>query len=147
MHQVGYDPKLASVLRNACMKDKTVIITTLNDAWAEPGSIFDLFLESFHLGNQTKMFLNHLVVITWDQKAHARCLALHKHCYQVETKGDKFTGEAFFFLGALRLPRLGEGPVTAHNHIHTSQITFINMRKSSWMLVLKGTRTSTNHTK
>ncbi|KAG5134183.1 hypothetical protein JHK82_025371 [Glycine max] len=95
-HMVGYDPKLASVLRNACMKDKTVIITTLNDAWAEPGSIFDLFLESFRLGNQTKKFLNHLVVITWDQKAHARCLALHKHCYQVETKGDNFTGEAFF---------------------------------------------------
>ncbi|KAG5013230.1 hypothetical protein AAZV13_09G131500 [Glycine max] len=94
--KVGYDPKLASVLRNACMKDKTVIITTLNDAWAEPGSIFDLFLESFRLGNQTKKFLNHLVVITWDQKAHARCLALHKHCYQVETKGDNFTGEAFF---------------------------------------------------
>lgn len=94
--KAGYDPKLQSVLRNASMKDKTVIITTLNDAWAEPGSIFDLFLESFHLGNQTKMFLNHLVVITWDQKAHARCLALHKHCYQVETKGDNFTGEAFF---------------------------------------------------
>ncbi|KAJ1390072.1 Nucleotide-diphospho-sugar transferase [Sesbania bispinosa] len=79
------------------MKHKTVIITTLNDAWAEPGSIFDLFLESFHIGgNQTQKLLNHLVVITWDQKAHARCLALHKHCYQLETKGDNFTSEAFF---------------------------------------------------
>ena len=44
MHQAGYESKLESVLRSASMKDKTVIITTLNDAWAEPGSIFDLFL-------------------------------------------------------------------------------------------------------
>ncbi|KAL2578212.1 hypothetical protein AAZX31_16G193100 [Glycine max] len=94
--KAGYESKLESVLRSASMKDKTVIITTLNDAWAKPGSIFDLFLESFRLGNQTKKFLNHLVVITLDQKAHARCLALHKHCYQLETKGDNFTGEAFF---------------------------------------------------
>ncbi|XP_027925116.1 uncharacterized protein At4g15970-like [Vigna unguiculata] len=94
--KAGYDPKLESVLRSASMKDKTVIITTLNDAWAEPGSIFDLFLESFRLGNQTEKFLKHLVVITWDQKAHARCVALHNHCYHLETKGDNFTGEAFF---------------------------------------------------
>ncbi|XP_019431396.1 PREDICTED: uncharacterized protein At4g15970-like [Lupinus angustifolius] len=91
-----YDPKLEGVLKNASMGDKTVIITTLNDAWAEPGSIFDLFLESFHIGNQTEKLLNHLVVITLDQKAHARCLALHPHCYQLETKGDNFTSEAFF---------------------------------------------------
>lgn len=79
------------------MKHKTVIITTLNDAWAEPGSIFDIFLESFHTGgNQTQKLLNHLVVVTWDQKAYARCLALHKHCYQLETQGDNFTSEAFF---------------------------------------------------
>ncbi|KAF1883035.1 hypothetical protein Lal_00003217 [Lupinus albus] len=87
---------LESVLRNASMVDKTVIITTLNDAWAEPGSIFDLFLESFHKGNQTKKLLNHLVVVTLDQKTYARCLDLHSHCFQLETKGDNFTSEAFF---------------------------------------------------
>ncbi|RDX58510.1 hypothetical protein CR513_62170 [Mucuna pruriens] len=96
MYQAVYDPKLESVLRNASMEHKTVIMTTLNNAWAEPGSIFDLFLESFRLGNQTQKLINHLVVITLDQKAHARCLALHNHCYQLETKGDNFTGEAFF---------------------------------------------------
>ncbi|KAL2334331.1 hypothetical protein Fmac_015544 [Flemingia macrophylla] len=94
--KADYDPKLDSVLGNASMKDKTVIITTLNDAWAEPGSIFELFLESFRLGKDTHKLLNHLVVITWDQKAHSRCLALHKYCYQLETKGDNFTSEAFF---------------------------------------------------
>ncbi|KAI4352033.1 hypothetical protein L6164_006322 [Bauhinia variegata] len=90
------DPNLECVLRKASMKGKTVIITTLNDAWAEPGSIFDLFLESFHIGNQTEKLLKHLVIITWDQKAYARCIALHPHCYQLETKGDNFTNEAFF---------------------------------------------------
>ncbi|KAI4347347.1 hypothetical protein L6164_008163 [Bauhinia variegata] len=92
----NYDPKLESILKNASMEQKTVIITTLNDAWAEPGSIFDLFLESFRIGNQTKKLLRHLVVITWDQPAHARCTALHPYCYLLETKGDNFTSEAFF---------------------------------------------------
>ena len=78
------------------MDDKTVIITTLNDAWAEPGSIFDVFLESFRTGNQTEKLLNHLVVIALDQKAYSRCSALHPHCYHLETKGDNFTDEAFF---------------------------------------------------
>ena len=96
MYQGYYDPKLDSVLRNASMENNTVIITTLNDAWAEPGSIFDIFLESFRVGNQTKKLLNHLVVITWDKKAYARCQALHRHCYQLETRGDNFTSEAFF---------------------------------------------------
>jgi len=96
MHQAGYESKLESVFRTASMKDKTVIITTLNDAWAKPGSVFDLFLESFRLGNETQWLLNHLVVITWDQKTNAYCLALHKHCYQVETKGANFTGEVLF---------------------------------------------------
>lgn len=95
--QEYYDPNLRSVLKKASMNQKTVIITTLNDAWAEPGSIFDLFLESFQIGgNQTQKLLNHLVVVTWDQKAHTRCLALHKYCYHLQIKGDNFTNEAFF---------------------------------------------------
>ncbi|KAK7251762.1 hypothetical protein RIF29_35246 [Crotalaria pallida] len=96
MYQGNYEAKLESVLRSASMEDKTVIITTVNNAWAEPGSIFDIFLESFRVGNQTKKLLNHLVIITWDKKAHARCIALHPHCFQIETKGSNYTNEAFF---------------------------------------------------
>nr|XP_011464448.1 PREDICTED: uncharacterized protein At4g15970-like [Fragaria vesca subsp. vesca] len=99
-----YDPlfsaksqdSLDAVLRNASMKDKTIIVTTLNDAWAEPNSIFDLFLESFRIGNNTKRLLKHLVVICLDQKAYARCVALHPHCYQLYTEGANFTSEAAF---------------------------------------------------
>jgi len=94
MHQEGdNDQKLESVLRRASMKDKTVILTTLNDAWTAPGSIFDLFLESFRIGNETEWLLNHLVVITYEQKTQERCLTVHKHCHQLISKGDNFTGE------------------------------------------------------
>ncbi|KAJ0716058.1 putative nucleotide-diphospho-sugar transferase [Helianthus annuus] len=78
------------------MDNNTVIITSLNDAWAEPESMFDLLLESFQIGNQTKRFLKHLVVVTVDQKAHARCLRLHPHCYNLNTDGMDFSEEAGF---------------------------------------------------
>ncbi|XP_008240367.1 PREDICTED: uncharacterized protein At4g15970-like [Prunus mume] len=92
----GNDHLLDAVLKNASMKDRTILVTTLNDAWAEPNSIFDLFLESFHIGSNTKWLLNHLVVICLDQKAYALCLALHPHCYELYTEGANFTSEASF---------------------------------------------------
>lgn len=92
----GNDHLLDAVLKNASMKDRTILVTTLNDAWAEPNSIFDLFLESFHIGSNTKWLLNHLVVICLDQKAYARCLASHPHCYELYTEGANFTSEASF---------------------------------------------------
>ncbi|XP_034215239.1 uncharacterized protein At4g15970-like isoform X1 [Prunus dulcis] len=92
----GNEHLLDAVLKNASMKDRTILVTTLNDAWAEPNSIFDLFLESFHIGSNTKWLLNHLVVICLDQKAYARCLALHPHCYELYTQGANFTSEASF---------------------------------------------------
>ncbi|GFP93966.1 uncharacterized protein at4g15970 [Phtheirospermum japonicum] len=41
---------LERVLRDASMPDKTVILTTLNEAWAAPNSVVDLFLDSFRFG-------------------------------------------------------------------------------------------------
>ncbi|KAF3592080.1 hypothetical protein DY000_02025008 [Brassica cretica] len=41
------EPKLEDVLRRAATRDNTVILTTLNEAWAAPGSVIDLFFESF----------------------------------------------------------------------------------------------------
>lgn len=79
--------------------NKTVIITTLNDAWAEPNSIFELFVESFRIGNDTERLLKHLVVVCLDDKAFGRCLTSlpHGHCFQLRTKsGNNFTSEAFF---------------------------------------------------
>ncbi|KAK4490875.1 hypothetical protein RD792_001590 [Penstemon davidsonii] len=79
------------------MKDnKTVIITTLNAAWTEPNSIFDLFIESFKIGYQTETLLKHVVAVALDQKAYSRCLEVHLHCYALTTDDLDFSGEAHF---------------------------------------------------
>ncbi|XP_031271560.1 uncharacterized protein At4g15970-like isoform X2 [Pistacia vera] len=52
--------RLEKVLKNAAMEDNTVILTTLNEAWAAPNSVLDLFLESFRIGYGTRRLLNHL---------------------------------------------------------------------------------------
>ncbi|PKI54861.1 hypothetical protein CRG98_024744 [Punica granatum] len=88
--------KLEKVLKAAAMKDGTVILTTLNEAWAVPGSIFDLFLESFRIGDDTRRLLKHLVVIALDMKAFQRCLAVHSHCFALVTEGVDFSSEAYF---------------------------------------------------
>ncbi|XP_065036734.1 uncharacterized protein At4g15970-like [Musa acuminata AAA Group] len=79
--------QLEMILRAADMGNKTVILTTLNDAWTEPGSVLDLFLESFRIGNGTSQLLNHLVFITMSQKAHERCTSMRGHCFDLNTKG------------------------------------------------------------
>lgn len=78
------------------MEDGTVILTTLNEAWAAPNSIIDLFLESFKIGVGTQRLLNHLVIIALDQKAFHRCLELHTHCFALITQGVDFRREAYF---------------------------------------------------
>ncbi|KAL3650991.1 hypothetical protein CASFOL_007394 [Castilleja foliolosa] len=88
---------LEQILERASMADKTVIITTLNEAWIEPNSIFDLFLESFKIGNQTNGLLKHLVVVALDQRAFEHCLNSDGlHCYFLTTDGTNFSGEAHF---------------------------------------------------
>ncbi|PON79183.1 Nucleotide-diphospho-sugar transferase [Parasponia andersonii] len=87
---------LEKVLKDASMEDKTVILTTLNEAWAAENSTIDLFLESFRIGNGTLKLLNHLVIIALDQKAFSRCLELHNHCFSLASEGDDFHQEAYF---------------------------------------------------
>ena len=40
------------------MEDRTVILTTLNEARAAPNSVIDLFLQSFRIGDCTRRLLN-----------------------------------------------------------------------------------------
>ncbi|CAN4128275.1 unnamed protein product [Withania somnifera] len=88
--------KLEEMLEKAAMGDKTVIITTLNAAWTEPNSIFDVFLKSFRVGNQTKQLLKHIFVAALDQTAYSRCFEKQLHCYALTTKGVNFSDEAHF---------------------------------------------------
>ncbi|KAI3719909.1 hypothetical protein L6452_20815 [Arctium lappa] len=91
------DTSLETVLKEASMHDKTVILTTLNEAWADPNnSILDLFLVSFRFGYQTSRLLNHLVIIALDQKAFVRCKRVHTHCFALTTEGVDFSQEAYF---------------------------------------------------
>ncbi|XP_038978783.1 uncharacterized protein At4g15970-like [Phoenix dactylifera] len=98
------DVRLERILKEAAMEDKTVILTTLNAAWASSGSIIDLFIESFRLGDGTPRLLNHLVIIAWDQKAYMRCMSIHFHCFALITDGvDSSEEERFMTLGYLNM--------------------------------------------
>ncbi|MCL7036164.1 hypothetical protein MKW94_008263 [Papaver nudicaule] len=74
--------KLKRVLMTASTKDKTVILTTLNEVWAIPNSILELFLESFKIGENTKNLLT--------------CLEKHLHCYALNAEGVDFSKEAYY---------------------------------------------------
>ncbi|KAM2658317.1 hypothetical protein EV2_021037 [Malus domestica] len=93
---VSEEHRLEKVLKNATMEDGTVILTTLNEAWAAPGSILDLFLESFRIGVGTHRLLNHLVIIALDQRAFERCLEVHNHCFALVIQDFDFRQEAYF---------------------------------------------------
>ncbi|KAM5566553.1 uncharacterized protein ABKV19_014949 [Rosa sericea] len=93
---VSEERGIEEVLKDAAMEDGTVILTTLNEAWAAPNSIVDLFLESFRNGVGTHRLLNHLVIVALDQKAYQRCLEVHTHCFALLTEGVDFRKEAYF---------------------------------------------------
>ncbi|VAI10177.1 unnamed protein product [Triticum turgidum subsp. durum] len=98
------DVRLERVLRAAAMANDTVILTTLNSAWAEPGSMVDVFLESFRLGEHTRELLDHLVIVSLDLAAHRRCKQIHPHCLAVATEGVDFSGQKNFMTdGYLRM--------------------------------------------
>jgi hypothetical protein len=78
------------------MGDNTVILTTLNAAWASPGSVIDLFIDSFRCGVRTSSLLNHLVIITFDSDAYKQCVKIHHYCYFLGTEGVDFSGEKRF---------------------------------------------------
>lgn len=81
---------LQGLLARAATSDKTVIITTLNKAWAANNTMIDLYLESFHRGENTKQLLKHLVIVALDQTAYDRCRELHQHCFMLKTDGVDF---------------------------------------------------------
>ncbi|KAG0613036.1 hypothetical protein M758_6G071500 [Ceratodon purpureus] len=87
---------LEAMLASAATPDKTVIITTLNQAWATKGTMIDVFLESFHKGEGTQFLLNHLVIVVLDQRSHERCREVHGHCLMLKTAGVDFSGSKGF---------------------------------------------------
>ncbi|CAI9099460.1 OLC1v1036288C1 [Oldenlandia corymbosa var. corymbosa] len=92
------EAKLEKVLNKAAMEDKTVIVTTVNAAWTKPGSLFDIFLDSFKIGIGTQKLLNHLVVIALDPISYNRCSESLPHCYALKTQGIDFSVQEAFFM-------------------------------------------------
>jgi len=72
---------LAELLPKVAMEDRTVIITPVNEAWARPGSLLDLYLESFKNGEDIAHLVNHVLVVALDSLGFERCKAVHPHCY------------------------------------------------------------------
>ncbi|PUZ36069.1 hypothetical protein GQ55_9G010600 [Panicum hallii var. hallii] len=90
-------PGLAAVVaRAATPDDRTVIITCVNHAWAAPGSLLDLFLESFRVGDGIADLLDHVLIVAMDPLAMARCRVLHPHCYLYTMPGIDFASAKFF---------------------------------------------------
>lgn len=89
-------PGLEDILERASMPNRTIILTTLNQAWAQPNTMIHMFLESFRSGEDIEHLLDHLVIVALDQVAYDRCTELHTLCYMLKTEGVDFSGEKFF---------------------------------------------------
>ncbi|KAM3334855.1 hypothetical protein ACQJBY_029340 [Aegilops geniculata] len=77
-------PGLAELLPRVAMDDGTVIITSVNEAFARPGSLLDLFRGSFRDGEGIAHLLNHTLIVAADPGALALCEAVHPHCYLLQ---------------------------------------------------------------
>ncbi|CAL4972431.1 unnamed protein product [Urochloa decumbens] len=87
---------LPELLPKVAMEDRTVIITSVNEAWAQPGSLLDLYLESFKNGEDIAHLLNHLLVVALDARGFERCKAVHPRCYFLNaTSTDMSSAKAF----------------------------------------------------
>ncbi|KAG2320594.1 hypothetical protein Bca52824_013807 [Brassica carinata] len=91
---------LARVLREASTAEKTVIVTMMNQAYAELNSTFDVFLEGFQVGEGTEKLLRHVVVVCLDEKAYSQCVEVFPlQCFLLRTTGIDFSGERLFMVG------------------------------------------------
>eukprot|EP00253_Pinus_taeda_P001199 PITA_01199 len=92
----NYSAELELRLSEAASPDKTVIITSLNAAWAQNNSMFELFLQSFREGNGTEHLLQNLLIVAVDSKALDFCRQIHKHCYMMNTEGIDFSTDKYY---------------------------------------------------
>lgn len=84
---------MEQVLRRASTEDRTVILTIVDEKWASPGSVLDIFLESFRIGQGTKLLLDHLIVVTLSTQAFQLCRSQHLHCFQLTTFAPKLASK------------------------------------------------------
>ncbi|CAL4953004.1 unnamed protein product [Urochloa decumbens] len=100
--QSGGFAGLPELLPKVATDDETVIITSVNEAFARPGSLLDVFRESFRAGEGIEHLLDHVLVVAVDGMAFAHCQAAHPHCYLLEVRSsmnlssaNKFMSDAY----------------------------------------------------
>lgn len=90
------DYELRNVLQKVSMANRTLIISVLNEAYAEEKGMLDLFLGSLERGVGTASLVKHLLLVAVDQAAYARCELLKLHCYRLFTRGVDLSKEQLY---------------------------------------------------
>ena len=90
------EKELEKLLAAVADEHKNIIMTSVNEAWAAPGSLLDLFLEGFRAGEGIARFVDHLLIVALDDGAFRRCRDVHPHCYRLAVAGRNFTDEKVF---------------------------------------------------
>ncbi|CAN6461176.1 unnamed protein product [Victoria cruziana] len=90
------DAKLDDVLKRTSMENKTIILSVINEAYAEKDSMLEMFLQGFRQGEDTQHLIQNLLLVAVDQAAFNRCQEIHPHCYRLPTDGVDFSGEELF---------------------------------------------------
>ncbi|CAL4959730.1 unnamed protein product [Urochloa decumbens] len=146
--QSGGFAGLAELLPKVSTDDGTVIITSVNEAFARPGSLLDVFRESFRAGEGIEHLLDHVLVVTVDGMAFAHCKAAHPHCYLLEvsssmnlSSASKFMSDAYVELVWTKLSlqqrvlELGYNFLfTVHTKavLHKSDVDIVWLRNPFW---------------
>ncbi|XP_071738611.1 uncharacterized protein At1g28695-like [Rutidosis leptorrhynchoides] len=92
-----YRDELEAALEGASMANRTLIIAMVNKAYTEGDKpMFDIFLDGFWLGEDTRQLKNHLLIVAVDQTAFERCIFLELHCYRLKTNDVEYVGEKIY---------------------------------------------------
>ncbi|EER93513.1 uncharacterized protein At1g28695 [Sorghum bicolor] len=100
---------LEVALRGAAYANKTLILTMLNEAYAEEGGLLDLFLESLREGDGTEQLIDHVLFVAMDQQAFRRCRSLGGgvKCYLLRAvdsqQGDLSSEQLYMSDGFIRM--------------------------------------------
>ncbi|RCV41059.1 hypothetical protein SETIT_9G105700v2 [Setaria italica] len=70
------DDDLEVALRGAAYANRTLILTVLNEAYAEEDGLLDLFLQSMTEGDGTAQLIDHVLFVAMDRQAFRRCRSL-----------------------------------------------------------------------
>jgi len=84
------DDDLDVALRGAAYANRTLILTVLNEAYAEEDGLLDLFLRSMREGDGTAQLIDHVLFVAMDRQAFRRCRSLAGlRCYLLrQSDGD-----------------------------------------------------------